>query len=204
MLLAVIALASCKDTETYADQKKKERSAIDRYIANKGINVISESEFYANGCTTDVSKNQYVLFDNTGVYMQIVRQGCGEKLQDGERATMLCRFNEYNLLEGDEVLQLTNMKAYIYLVEEVNVENTSGTFTASFNSNSSLMYTRYGSAAVPSGWLVPLTYIKLGIPASEDDEIAKVNIIVPHTQGQVEASSNVYPCLYEITYQRGR
>lgn len=204
MLLAVIALASCKDTETYADQKKKERSAIDRYIANKGINVISESEFYANGCTTDVSKNMYVLFDNTGVYMQIVRQGCGEKLQDGERTTMLCRFNEYNLLEGDEVLQLTNMKAYTYLVEEVNVENTSGTFTASFNSNSSLMYTRYGSAAVPSGWLVPLTYIKLGIPASEDDEIAKVNIIVPHTQGQVDASSNVYPCLYEITYQRGR
>lgn len=204
MLLAVIALASCKDTETYADQKKKERSAIDRYIANKGINVISESEFHANGCTTDVSKNQYVLFDNTGVYMQIVRQGCGEKLQDGERTTMLCRFNEYNLLEGDEVLQLTNMKAYTYLVEEVNVENTSGTFTASFNSNSSLMYTRYGSAAVPSGWLVPLTYIKLGIPASEDEEIAKVNIIVPHTQGQVDASSNVYPCLYEITYQRGR
>ena len=66
------------------------------------------------------------------------------------------------------------------------------------------MYNTYSSAAVPSGWLVPMAYINLGRPASEDDEIAKVKLIVPHTQGQSNASQNVYPCMYELTYERGR
>ncbi len=203
-MLAVIAFASCSDTETYADQKKKERSAINRYIANQKINVISESQFNAQNCTTDTTKNEYVLFESSGVYMQIQREGCGEKLKDGESATVLCRFNEYNLLESDSTLQCTNITAYTWCVDKMTVKNTSGTFTASFDTSSSVMYNTYGSAAVPAGWLVPLTYIKLGRYTSADSEIAKVRIIVPHTKGQAYASQNVYPCMYEITYQRGK
>lgn len=203
-LLAIVAIASCSNSETYADQKKKERSAINRYIADQKINVISEATFYAQDSTTDVSKNQYVLFDNTGVYMQIERKGCGEKLKNGETATVLCRFNEYNIMEGDSALQLTNITQYSWLVDKMTVKNTSGTFTASFLSGESLMYSRYSSAAVPAGWLVPLTYINLGRPVNENDQVAKVRLIVPHTQGQSDASQNVYPCLYEITMQRGR
>lgn len=203
-LLAIVAIASCSNSETYADQKKKERSAINRYIADQKINVISEATFYAQDSTTDVSKNQYVLFDNTGVYMQIERKGCGERLKNGETATVLCRFNEYNIMEGDSALQLTNITQYSWLVDKMTVKNTSGTFTASFLSGESLMYSRYSSAAVPAGWLVPLTYINLGRPVNENDQVAKVRLIVPHTQGQSDASQNVYPCLYEITMQRGR
>lgn len=203
-LLGIMALASCSDSETYADQKKKERSAINRYIADKNIKVISEAQFKAQDSTTDVSKNEYVLFENSGVYMQIERKGCGEKLKDGETSTVLCRFNEYNLLESDTTLILTNIYQYVWLAEKMTVKNTSGTFSASFIQGSSLMYTTYSSAAVPSGWLVPLSYINLGIPEKEGDAVAKVNLIVPHSQGQENASQNVYPCLYEITYQRGR
>ena len=47
-------------------------------------------------------------------------------------------------------------------------------------------------------------YIKVGRPSTPDEKIAKVNIIVPHTQGHYYASMNVYPCLYTITYERGR
>lgn len=203
-LLAIVAMASCSNNETYADQKKKERAAINRYIADQKINVISEATFYAQDSTTDVSKNQYVLFDNTGVYMQIERKGCGAKLKNGETATVLCRFYEYNILEGDSALQLTNITQYNWLVDKMTVKNTSGTFTASFLTGESLMYTRYSSAAVPAGWLVPLTYVNLGRPVNEDDQVAKVRLIVPHTQGQSDASQNVYPCLYELTMQRGR
>lgn len=85
----------------------------------------------------------------------------------------------------------------------MTVKNTSGTFSGTFDKESSLMYNTYSSTAVPSGWLVPLTYIKLGRPASETDEIAKVKLIVPHSMGQSNASQNVYPCMYEITYQQG-
>lgn len=199
---AIFTLMSCDDTESYADQKKKERAAINSYITKNKIKVISESEFFEQDTTTDVSKNEYVLFDNTGVYMQIIREGCGEKLKDDETATVLCRFTEWNLLTDS--LQLTNdILGLASQVDKMSVKNISGTFKASFVAGSSVMHTMYGTTSVPSGWLVPLTYIKLGRPSNPDEEIAKVKLIVPHTQGHQYATSGVYPCLYEITYQRG-
>ena len=210
MLVAFVSvgsLTSCDDDETYADQKDREREAINAYIVKNGIKVISEQEFQAKDSVTDVSKNEYVLFENTGVYMQIVRKGCGKKLKNGETSTILCRFDETNLLTDS--LQLSNNNLYwSAIVDKMTVNNTSGTFTAWFDTSSSLMYTAYGKSygttAVPNGWLVPLTYINIGRPSEPGDQIAKVNLIVPHTQGQYYASANVYPCLYNITYERGR
>ena len=201
-LVGAVVFTSCSDSETYADQKKKERSAINSYIAKNGIKVISEDEFFKDSLT-DTTKNEFVLFESSGVYMQIIRKGCGEKIKDGENATVLCRFTERNLLTDS--LQLSNdIISYASLVDKMNVKRNSGTFTASFDASSSVMYSVYGSTSVPSGWLVPLAYIKLGRPASENDQIAKVRIIVPHTQGQQYAVQGVYPCLYDITYKRGR
>lgn len=201
-LVGVMLMASCDNNETYADQKKRERAAISKFIANNGIVTISEAEFKANGNTTNVAKNEYVLFSSSGVYMQIVRKGTGEPLQNGESATVLCRFSERNLLT--DTLQLTNnVLYYSAIVDKMNVTNTSGSFTASFDTSSSVMYSAYGSASVPAGWLVPFTYINLD-RHSEGSEIAKVNLIVPHTQGHQYASSGVYPCYYELTYERGR
>ena len=200
---ALSTLMSCDDTESYADQKKKERSAIRSYIAKENIKVITEKEFHAQDSTTDVSKNEYVLFETTGVYMQIIREGCGEKLKDGETATVICRFKEWNLLTDS--LQLANNieNSSLNFPDLMSVKNTSGTFKASFIQGSSVMYSIYGSGSVPAGWLAPLSYIKIGRPAKPGEEIAKVKLIVPHTQGHQYASSGVYPCLYEITYQRG-
>lgn len=200
---ALFTLMSCDDTESYADQKKKERSAIRSYIAKENIKVITEKEFHAQDSTTDVSKNEYVLFETTGVYMQIIREGCGEKLKDGETATVICRFKEWNLLTDS--LQLANNieNSSLNFPDLMSVKNTSGTFKASFIQGSSVMYSIYGSGSVPAGWLAPLSYIKIGRPEKPGEEIAKVKLIVPHTQGHQYASSGVYPCLYEITYQRG-
>lgn len=203
-MLAVIAFASCSDSETYADLKKKERAAINRYIANQHIKVISESQFNAQDCTTDTAKNEFVLFESTGVYMQIQRKGTGEKLKDGETATVLCRFNEYNLLESDSALQCTNIYQYTWCDDPMTVTNTSGTFSGVFSKENCMMYTTYNSQAVPSGWLLPFTYINLGRYDSSDAELASVRLIVPHSQGQDNAVQSVYPCLYEITYERGR
>ena len=172
-LVAVMALAACNDGVTYADLKKKERNAINRYITSHKIQKITEAEFEKKGFVTDTTKNEYVLFESTGVYMQIVRKGGGEKLKDGETATVLCRFKEYNILEGDSALQLTNITQYNWQVDKMSVKNTSGTFTGSFISGESLMYSKYSTQAVPSGWLVPLTYINLGrIPKGEERDRA--------------------------------
>lgn len=202
VVLLALVVAGCNKHETYADQKKKETAAIKKFLLDSAINVISESEFQTANYTTDVAKNQYVLFESTGVYMQIVRKGCGEPIKKGETTTVLCRFSETNLLTDS--LQLTNnVLYYASIVDKMSVTNSSGTFTASFISGSSVMASAYGSTQVPAGWLVPFSYINVGRPAKEGDEIAKVRLIVPHSQGHGMATQNVYPCFYEITYEKG-
>ncbi len=204
---ALVAVVGCDNSETYADQKKKEQSAISRFINDSSINVINETQFAEQGYKTikDPSQNlnQFVLFQRSGVYMQILREGCGEKIKDGETTTVLCRFTEFNILT--DTLQLTNdILYYSSIVDKMTVTNNGGSFTASFISGQSIMATAYSSTSVPSGWLVPLNYLKIGRPSTPDEETAKVNLIVPHSQGHSYASSGVYPCYYTITYEKGR
>ena len=92
-------LQGCDDGETYAEQREKERDAISAFLnrdvvirTSDGeelihvgkINTISEGTFYAQDSTTNLERNEYVVFENTGVYMQIVRKGVGEKLKSGK------------------------------------------------------------------------------------------------------------------------
>lgn len=201
--MAFCFLASCRDNKTYADQKEAERSAINKFIADSAVRVISEETFARQGYTTNVQRNEFVLIPSSGVYMQIVRNGVGEKIRNGETADVLCRFSERNLMTDS--LQLSNnVPYYSSVVDKMTVRNTSGTFTASFVRGESVMSSALNTTEVPAGWLVPLNYIRVGRPEAEGDEIAKVRLIVPHTSGHNYARQSVYPCLYDITYQRSR
>ena len=197
--LAALLLAACHDTETYADQKNKERTAIRNFIEAKGIKVKSEADFKTD-TITDVSKKEFVLFENTGIYMQIVRRGCGERIKNGESVNVLCRFNESNLLT-DSLKLTNNILYYSSLPDKMTVTNTLGTFTATFISG--VMRSAYNTTSVPAGWLVPLSYVNIGRMLDEGDQVAKVNLIVPHSQGTSQALSSVIPCYYELTYERG-
>lgn len=205
ILLAVFAigamLTACNDQETYADMREKENRAINRFISDSSIVVISEDQFANQGYKTNVSKNEFVLFESSGVYMQIIQQGCGKKIENGETVNVLCRFTEFDILT--DTLTLSN-KVYAMgsTPEKMAVTNTFGTFNGSFD-NTSLMYRSYGSTAVPGGWLVPLRYISVGRPSTPEEKIARVRIIVPAAQGQYSASINVHPYFYDITYERG-
>lgn len=203
-----VLLSSCNDEETYAKQLDREKAAVNNFVRSRGINVITESEFYANDTITDTTRNEYVYFNNTGVYMQIVNKGCGEKIKRGETLRILCRYDEYNLLSNPDTIQSSNNLLYYQaIVDKMTVTNTSGTFSGYFDTSSSVMYSTYGSTgsgtAVPSGWLVPLAYINIGRPSAPNDQLAKVRLIVPSAQGQANATTAVYPCFYEITYERG-
>ena len=204
LLLSATAFTSCNNEETYADQVKRERSAIGAYIANSGVNVISEETFRDQGYATDTAKNQFVLFESNGLYMQIIRKGSGAPIASGESARILCRYTERNLLTDSIQVSNTISPYYYRYVEVMNVTNNSGTFSGSFESGSSLMYHFYRSTAIPSGWLAALPYLNFARYATADSQIAKVRLIVPHDLGQSSASSSVYPCLYDITFQRGR
>ena len=188
-LLAVV-LASCEDYETYAEQKEKERAHINDFIFERGITVIDMETFVANDSTTDVSKNEYVLFEDKGVYMQIVRKGEGKMMQDGDRGVFMARYLEYNIADGDTI----SGNLYASTPDYFTCERNGDTFSASFTQG--YMYGIYGSA-VPKGWLLPLSYITPGRP---NDKAAKVRLIVPHGEGTSNAAQYVYPTFYEITY----
>lgn len=212
VMLLLTLFASCNEYETYAEQKEKERDAIAKLLADSAFQVISESQFATQNHKT-IGDKQFVLFDRTGVYMQILEEGCGERIKNQERLQILCRFSERNLI-SDSVQLRNDYLYYTYqgilyttLPEKLNVYNNNGTYTASFETEGSMMYVSYGTASVPAGWLVPLPYINIGRVEENPDGTpqynAKVRLIVPHSQGQAFASRNVYPCLYTITYERG-
>ena len=221
ILLGGMWLISCSDDETYAEKKEKERKAINSFlerdvcifgeegdtICNIGkIKVITEQQFYAQDTLTNLEENEYVLFGSTGIYMQIVRKGPGEKLVSGQSKRIICRFIEFNIL-GDS-LQLRNDVNYWHSNPDIlDAENNSGTITASFNTDyngGGAMYMIYKNTSVPTGWITPLSYINLGRQTTPEERIAKVRLILPHSAGQTDATTNVYPCFYEITYQEMR
>ena len=194
-IAALMTFTACDDYETYGDKKKKERSAIKSFIAKQGIREISEAVFHAQGDSTSIEKNEFVYLNNSGVYMQIENKGNGSELEEDKQINIICRYTEYNILNEYYMSRNDNTpRTY----DKMLVQRKSGTYTAVFTSG--VMYNTYGSS-VPSGWLVPFPYLNIG---RRTDNLAKVRLIVPHTQGQNTSVANVIPCYYEITYQRER
>ena len=193
-LLLALLFASCDDTVTYSEMKEKERDAVNAYIKEKKINIISFEQFVANDSTTDVSNNEYVLVDD--VYVQIVNNPKKKDLtayaiNHGDNVDLLIRYYEYNIQEGDTI----TANLYAADADEMRVTNTSGSYTATFTSG--VMKSVYGST-VPTGWLVPLRFLTF---TRKQSNLAKVNIIVPHTKGTSNAATYVYPCHYQISFQ---
>ena len=138
-VVGVTLFSACRDQQTYADQKNRERAAINKYLVDSAVNVISEDQFKAQNYTTDVSKNQFVLFQSNGIYMQIVRKGSGRPIREGEHLRILCRFTERNLLTDSVQVSNVLYPLYTRFVETMDIVNRSGTMTGSFDQTSSLM-----------------------------------------------------------------
>lgn len=221
-LLAMIALTtfmqSCDDEDSYAEDRKREKRQIQSFLkkgctvldedsgdtlifAGAPINVISEDQFYAQDSTTNVDNNEFVLFKSSGLYMQIVRKGTGSILQTGKTVSVICRYTEFNI-STDSVQTSNNTLSTEGNPDVMTVTNSSGLLTGTFVSG--VMLNAYNSSKVPTGWLDALKFVKLGRQNSEDGEIARVKLIVPSTIGQTDASTSIYPCYYDITFQLGR
>lgn len=206
---SMFTTTSCNDGETYAEQKNKEKKAIRKFIEDNDfvgpINVIDEAQFYAQDSLTDTTKNQFVLFNDDGIYMQIVRKGGGKTMREMAMEmpdstvskVLLCRFLEYDIESADTTN--TNIDTPSIVDKMLcKYSQYSRSYTGSFTEG--LMLTAY-KATVPQGWLKPLDFIRLTRDAGD---IAKVRLIVPHSSGTTNASGYVLPFYYEITYQLGR
>ena len=182
---------SCDDYDTYAEQKTKEKAHINDFIADNGIVVIDMEAFEKNGFATDTAKNEFVLFKDKGIYMQIVRKGEGRMMEDGDRGVFMSRYVEQNI-ETRDTLSGNLYASPDYFTCKRDGDSFSASFTQGY------MMSTYGSSAVPSGWLVPFSYITPGRP---NDKAAKVRLIVPHSEATSLAAQYVYPTYYEISYE---
>ena len=209
-IVVICVTASCHDEETYAEMKKKEKRAIENFLKDNEfggpIKVISEEQFAAQDSTTDTLQNEYVLFEEDGIYMQVISRGAGKtfvemaKEQSADSTiskTILCRFMEYDIKAG--VVTSTNLYSSS-IVDKMLCKYThrSLQYTASFTQGN--MMSNSKSSYVPQGWLKPLAYIRL---TRNSGKIAKVRLIVPHSSGTQNASNYVLPMFYEISYQLG-
>lgn len=203
------SLFSCKDQETYAEMKDKEKKAIEAFIKDNDfvgpINVITENAFYAQDSITNLDRNEFVLFEDDGIYLQIIRKGEGQTMKemaleqpDSTTAkNVLCRYLEYDIESADT----TSSNMFTPSIVDkmlVKYSQYSQSFSASFTEGYMM---RDRGAAVPSGWLKPLNFVRLTRDAGK---VAKVRVIVPHASGTSNASGYVLPYYYEISYQLGR
>ena len=181
LLAAGWAFQACDDTKTYAEMLEEEDDAIERFIRNNDIKVISQSEFYAKDSMTD--ENEYVQLAS-GVYMNIVSKGVEDKTDTVKNNDeILVRFLEYNVLNEDTTLSnITEPRIVDSFRYTVTSTSIAGTFLEGY------MLTYYGTA-VPAGWLVPLAYVR---------NMAHVKLIVPSKMGHSTAMQYVYPYFYDI------
>lgn len=197
LITVCLGFQACDDTKTYAEQLEEEKDAINDFIKKNDIKVISQSEFYAQDSTTDVSKNEYVQLAS-GVYMQIVKKGIedenGNLLNPNDTVKnndhVLVRFMEYSILDKDTTMSNLNtvevVDEFIYKVTDSSI---AGTFVRDESGMGGYMLTMYSSSTVPAGWLIPLSYVC---------DRAHVRLIVPSKMGHSTAMKYVYPFYYDI------
>lgn len=213
-VLAAVSFSACNKGETYAKMKEKERDAINRFLQSNHfvgpINVINEATFSAQGEMTRTERNEFVLFEDDGIYMQIVRKGAGQSMIEMAREqpdstvtkTVCCRFFEYDIENADTTC------ANIYQKDNNIVDKMQVTYTrlgrsyTAYFTDGRMRERYYTSSVVPSGWLKPLDFIRL-VKKEGAGDVAKVRLIIPHSSGTANAYTYVLPFYYEITYQLG-
>lgn len=177
-----VQLVSCDDGMTYAERMEKEREIIDAFLADSGF-------YYVESFPTDSFRDskEFMLFPD-GMYMRVEDFGSGRAFKSGDMVTV--RFTEVNL---SNQLTVSNIAARFSdtFRYQVSGSTQAGIFVKNEGGDDAFMVSLYSSTAVPSGWLLPLEYVRDG---------AYVRLIVPHKLGQTDATYYVYPCYYEIYY----
>ena len=194
LMALCVGFQACDDTMTYAEMKEREDDAINAFIRDSNIVVISQSEFYAQDSTTDVSRNEYVQLAS-GVYMQIIDKGIeGDTVKNNDE--IMVRFSEYNILDNylnySNITMPSMLEGFRYTVSSTSI---AGIFLTDASTGYAAYYPSYvlgGSTAVPAGWLVPWDYIY---------NRAHVKLIVPSDMGTSTDMSSVVPYYYDIRYQ---
>lgn len=171
LLTGVIIFSSCNNNRTYADMKKAQKKAINKFTTEKGIEII-----YTWPTDSIFEEDQFVLLDN-GVYLNIVDAGNGNKAIQGKtKISMRCSGERF--FESDTVAfnLFTNI-------------NTPIEFTYGYASNTMSLYSEY---IYYQSYHPYAYYLSTGVESILEyvGENAIVKLIVPFEVGSLYQSSS--------------
>ena len=195
---------ACDDSKTYAEMLEDEKNAVNKFIKDKRIQIISQDEFEKNDTVTDLIRNEYVALSD-GVYMQIVDRGSAENKTDtfANNNEICVRYIEEDIMTrdttcfnvfleewGDANQLYTNPAVFRYVAEGSYVYGT-------FIQMDYYWASYYQSTAVPAGWLLALPFVR---------NYAHVRLIVPSKVGHSSAQQyvNPYYCYGQERQERNR
>lgn len=160
--------------DTYADKLKKEEKAINRFIDQNEIKVLSE--YPSDSVFAD---NEYYKDKTTGIYFQVTDRGNHERPSKEKRTTVYLRYDSiYNMLTNG-VESVPNWNAEVPMSFQYGV---SSTYYNSTNAYSPSYY------LLSQGCVVPLDY-NLG-------NGAEVKLIVPFENGSTAQQSSYKPLYF--------
>ena len=211
LLTAGSLFQACDNSKTYAEMLEDEKNAVERFIKDSAIHVISVDEFERNDTVTKAKANgdaydEFVFFSGEGVYMQIIDRGDYDvndkdayKFVDGN---IICtRYAETNVdtrelaafnIPLEEYMDAGQLYAYPAVFRYVKAETYSA---GTFIEMDYVWGQYYASTAGPQGWLLALPYLR---------DNAHVRLIVPSKMGHQSAQQYVTPYFYDITEFRKR
>ncbi|MDR2920537.1 MAG: DUF4827 domain-containing protein [Tannerella sp.] len=187
MLLAgVVIFSSCNNNKTYADMKKAQKKAINKFISARNVEVLHK-------WPTDsiFEENQFLLLDN-GVYLNIVDSGNGNRAIQGKtKILMRC--------SGEYIFDTDTGAFSLFTNSNSPIEFTYG-YASDVISQSSTLYSYYNTTT-PEFY-----YLSKGIESILEyvGENAVVKLIVPFEEGSGYQTNGNYgaPLYYDkVRYQ---
>ncbi len=200
LLAAGSLFQACDNTKTYAEMLDDEKNAVNKFIADKGIRVISQDQF-ENNDTTTASKDAGDAYDeyvalSDGVYLQIVNRGVTNPTDTfANNNEITVRYVEEDVMDRDTTcfnvfLDNWSEQPNFYANPAVFRYVSQGSYVyGTFIEMDYLWYNNYQSTAVPAGWLLALPFVR---------NDAHVRLIVPSKMGHTSAQQYVRPYYYDI------
>ena len=155
-----VVFAACSSSETYADKLKNERKNISRFINEHDIVVLNS--YPASGV---FKENEYFRDPLTGVYINVIDSGNGNRASVSKRSEVNVRFDGAMTLPASESDTTTNNVAGLQ-----PISFTYGITATYSNTNTSSLDYYYLSTGITA----PLLYV---------GENARVRLIVPFASG---------------------
>lgn len=199
LFLSLLAVGSifqaCDDSKTYAEMLEEEKDAVNKFIKDHNIRIISQDEFEKNDTVTDLDRNEYVALSD-GVYMQIVDRGVEDKADTFATNNEICvRYVEQNVMTRDTTCWNVFLEeyadvSYFYATPAVFRYVAQGSYVyGTFLQMDYAWSVYYQSTAVPAGWLLALPFVR---------NYAHVRLIVPSKVGHSAGQQDVIPFFYDI------